>query len=140
MLDFFELKLSEKIGRMLSYAVTVKKYNRYELVEKWLGSETYMQTVLFDISLASQAKTYILNAFEQELAGDLPRKDDESPAYADDVFWFGYLMAYWYFSDGTAGKEILQEINVRKVLDEYQPLHTLSVKAAIAKIKEDDSR
>lgn len=136
--DFIELKLIEKIGNVLSYAVSIKKYNRYELIEKWLGSETYLLTVEFDVSLCSQAKTHILRTFERECGNNLPTIDENSPLYADDVYWFGYVMAYWFFTDGTTGNEILQKYNVRKVLDEFDVLHTLSVKASIEKIKEDD--
>lgn len=137
-MEFSELMLSEKIGKMLAYAVSVKKYDRYELIQKWLASNTYDETINFYAYLCSQAKTYILAAFEREFENDLPSIDDDSPLYEDDLYWFGYIMAYWFFCDGTSGKEILEKINVCKVLDEYDILHTISVKHAIDKIKEDD--
>lgn len=39
-MDFSELMLAEKIGKVLALAVSQKKYNRYELIKKWLASET----------------------------------------------------------------------------------------------------
>lgn len=137
-MDFIELKLIEKIGNVLSCAVCERKYNRYELVKMWLGSETYRLTVEFDVSICSQAKSYILRTFEQELQDRLPLKDNDSPLYKDDVYWFGYITAYWFFLDGTTGREILEKYNVEKILDEFDVLHTVSVKTAISKIKEDD--
>lgn len=138
-MDFDELKLTEKIGKILAYAVSEKKYNRYELIKKWLASDTYEETVNFTVYLCSQAKTYILAAFEKECGNDLPSIDEDSPLYEDDLFWFGYVMAYWFFLDGTTGRDILEKIDVCKVLDEYDILHTISVKHAIDKIKEDDA-
>jgi len=137
-MDFIKLKLIEKIGNVLSLAVSDCKYNRYELIEKWLASETYQLTVEFDVSICSQAKTFILHTFECEYDGNLPSLDENSPLYKDDVYWFGYITAYWFFIDGTKGKDILEKYNVNKILDEYDVLHSLSVKSAISKIKEDD--
>ena len=85
-MDFIELKLIEKIGNVLSCAVCERKYNRYELVKMWLGSETYRLTVEFDVSICSQAKSYILRTFEQEVQDRLPLKDNDSPLYKDDVY------------------------------------------------------
>lgn len=138
-MEFIELTLIEKIGKILAYAVSERKYDRYALVEKWLDSDTYDETINFSVHLCSQSKKYILTAFEEEIKNDLPVLDDDSPLYEDDLYWFGYVAAYWFFLDGTTGKDILKSINVRKMLDDYEMLHTLSVKHAIDKIKEDDA-
>ncbi len=137
-MEFINLKLIEKIGNVLASAVSERKYNRYELIKMWLNSETYQLTVEFDVSICSQAKSYILRTFEQEYNGALPSIDKESPLYKDDVYWLGYITAYWFFIDGTTGKEILKKYDVEKILDEFDVLHSLSVKTAISKIKEDD--
>ena len=138
-MEFIELMLIEKIGKILSYAVSQKKYDRYELIEKWLASETYDETVNFSVHLCSQSKKYILAVFENEIKTNLPNIDDNSPLYEDDLYWFGYIAAYWFFMDETTGKDLLKHINVHKMLDEYEILHTLSPKHAIDKIKEDDT-
>lgn len=138
-MELINLALIEKIGKLLAYAVSEKKYNRYELIQKWLASDTYEEVINFSIHLCSQSKTYILTAFEQEIKNDLPHIDDDSPLYENDLYWFGYTAAYWFFTDGTTGKDLLAKIDVKKMLDEYETLHTLSIKHAIAKIREDDS-
>jgi len=137
-MELINLVLIEKIGKLLAYAVSEKKYNRYELIQKWLASDTYEEVLNFSVHLCSQSKTYILAAFEKEIKDDLPHIDDDSPLYEDDLYWFGYTAAYWFFTDGTTGKDLLKKINVNKMLDEYEILHTLSIKHAIDKIREDD--
>ena len=54
---FSELKLAEKIGKVLYITATENEYNRYELIHKWLASVTYDETVNFYVHLCSQAKT-----------------------------------------------------------------------------------
>lgn len=76
--------------------------------------------------------------FEKEYENNLPEIDNDSPLYMDDMYWLGYLLTYWSFFDGTSGKDILKKYNVCKILDEYDVLHTLSVKTALKKIQEDD--
>ena len=137
-MEFFELKLIEKIGKVFACAMQEKRYNRYQFVQKWCSSETCQAIFEFDETLCSQAKSYILRTFENEYESDLPEIDDTSPFYEDDMYWLGYLLTYWHFSDGITGKEILEKYDVSKALDEYVVLHTLSIKAAMDKIREDD--
>ena len=111
-MEFFELKLIEKIGQVFSIAMHDRKYNRYQFIKKWCFSNTCQAVFDFDETLCSQAKSYI--------------------------YWFGYLITYWHFLYGISGKEIMQKYDVCKILDEFDPLHTLSIKAAIDKIREDD--
>lgn len=80
-----ELKLAEKIGKVLYIAVTENKYNRYDLIHKWLTSDTYDKTVNFYVHLCSQTKTYIFAAFEREFENDLPSIDEGSPLYLDFI-------------------------------------------------------
>ncbi len=137
-MDFFNLMLAEKIGKVLAMAVSERKYNRYDLIKKWLLSKTYADTIDFAVHLCSQAKGYILTIFEEEYSDNLPSIDEDSPYYEDDLYWFGYTMAYWYFLDRTTGQEIVDKIDINNVLDNYEILHTLDVKHAIDKIKEVD--
>lgn len=76
--------------------------------------------------------------FEKECGNELPDIDADSPLYEEDMYWFGYILTYWHFLEGISGKEVLETYDVCKVLDEFDVLHTLSVKAAIEKIREDD--
>ena len=134
----FELKLIEKIGQVFSIAMHDRKYNRYQFIKKWCFSNTCQAVFDFDETLCSQAKSYILRTFEKEYQDNLPAKDADSPLYEDYAYWFGYLITYWHFLYGISGKEIMQKYDVCKILDEFDPLHTLSIKAAIDKIREDD--
>lgn len=137
-MEFFELKLIEKIGNVFAYAMHEKRYNRYQFIKKWCVSETCEAVFEFDETLCSQAKSYILRTFEKEYESDLPETDGDSPLYEDDMYWFGYLLTYWHFLEGISGKQVLEEYDVCKILDEFEVLHTLSIKAAIDKIREDD--
>jgi len=137
-MDFFNLMLSEKLGKVLAKAVSEKKYNRYELIEKWLLSKTYADTVDLAVHLCSQARGYILSEFEREYSDNLPSIDENSIYYANDLYWFGYITSYWFFLDGTTGKEIVTKYNICNILDSYDILHTIGVKHAIDKIREDD--
>lgn len=137
-MDFFELKLIEKIGNVFVDAMQDRKYNRYQFLKKWCLSDTCEAVAAFDETLCSQAKSYILRTFETEYRDNLPETDEDSPLYAEDMYWFGYLVTYWYFFDGTTGRDILRKYNVDKILNEYDVLHTLSIKTAIKKIQEDD--
>lgn len=51
----------------------------------------------------------------------------------DAAFWFGYLITYWCYMYHITGSEILQKYDVKKIADDYELLHTLSVKIAIEK-------
>lgn len=39
-MDFFELKLIEKIGTVFEIAMRDRKYNRYQFIKKWCASDT----------------------------------------------------------------------------------------------------
>lgn len=138
MIDFFELKLSEKIGKMFAIAVTERKYNPYEFTVKWCISESCERIFDFDETLASQGRYYILGTFEDEIKNDLPDKCEKADLYADNMYWFGYIITYWHFLEGISGKDIVINYDVCKILDEFDVLHTVSVKRAIEMIKEDD--
>lgn len=137
-MNYVESALIEKIAEIFEYAMDVKCYEPYIFAQKWLASETYAKTIDFDTALCSQAKTYILGAFEEEYKDDLPPVNQNSPLYKDDMFWFGYTMAYWHMLENISGNEILAAYDIDKIINEYDVLHTVSVKTAIDLIKEDD--
>lgn len=115
-----------------------KKYNRYQFARKWCESNICKAVADFDETLCSQAKSYILRMFEAECNGNLPDIDNDSYWYQEDMYWLGYLITYWSFFDGTSGLDIARKYDICKILDEYDALHTLSLKSAIDKIQEDD--
>lgn len=115
-----------------------RQYNRYQFIPKWCSSETFQSILDFDETLCSQAKSYILRMFEKEYEDNLPDIDSDSPVYDDDMYWIGYLLTYWCFEENVSGKDIIEQYDVCKILDEFDVLHTLSIKSAIIKIREDD--
>jgi hypothetical protein len=137
-MNFIELKLIEKIGNVFSIAMAERKYNRYQFVKMWCLSDTFQSILDFEEWLCSQSKYYIMQVFDEEFAGKLPEIDEDSPLYAEDAYWLGYVLTYWFFLDGTNGKEIVKSYDLDRVLDSYDVLHTVSVKTAIDMIKEDD--
>ena len=137
-MDFCELKLSEKIGDVFSIAMRDRKYNRYQFLNKWCNSETCEAVFDFDETLVSQARSYILRVFEKEFEDNLPELDEDSSIYEDDLYWIGYLITYWHFYEGISGKEIWGKYDICRSLDSFDVLHSMSIKTAIEKIKEDD--
>ena len=47
-MEFFELKLIEKIGQVFSIAMHDRKYNRYQFIKKWCFSNTCHAVFDFD--------------------------------------------------------------------------------------------
>jgi hypothetical protein len=137
-MDFIELKLIEKIGNVFSIAMAERKYNRYQFAKMWCLSDTFQSILDFEEWLCSQSKYYIMQVFDEEFAGKLPEVDEGSPLYAEDTYWLGYVLTYWFFLDGTNGKEIIKNYDLDHVLDSYDVLHTVGVKTAIDMIREDD--
>ena len=138
-MDLFKLAIARKIGKIFALAATNRKYNCSEFVHKWLASETYQSVIDFETYICSQSRDYILSVFEEENKEHLPTIDENSKYLEDAMWWLGYIVTYWFFLDGTTGPDILRDINIDKVLSEYDVLHTLDVRLAIEKIKEDDA-
>ncbi len=138
-IGYVELALIEKVAEIFEYAVENRGYEPYSFAEKWLTSDVCQKTLEFDVALCSQSKTYILLAFEDEYREDLPTVNKQSIFFKEEMYWFGYVTAYWIVTEGITGKEISANYNIRKIINEYDVLHTVSVKTAIDLIKEDDA-
>jgi hypothetical protein len=132
---FVELKLCEKTGKILIEAKKLYKCNDFNLVIAWLNSNIFLEIISGNEVYCSQAKTYVARCFiEETIIGDSAEKVE----IADDVlFWFGYLVCYWCFSKDIVPKVIAQIYDIRKILDAYDVLHSLCIRAAIEKIMEE---
>jgi hypothetical protein len=53
------------------------------------------------------------------------------------LYWFGYLISYWCFSEDISPCFILHAYDLKSILDAYETLHSLSVGTAIEKIMEE---
>lgn len=142
-LGFFDLKLSEKIGRMFEYALTSANYNVFDFTEKWLSSGTYENILLWDVSLVSQAATYILSKFEEELKHRdlfIERNDCEQKLPPQLAYWIGYTLTYWCIRDSITGSKILRNYDMETIINNSEVYHSLGVSSAISLIQEDAVR
>lgn len=137
-IDFFDLKLCEKIGAMFEYAVFHEGYDAYAFTKAWLGSDTFSGILEWDVALVSQARTYILGKFLDELTEGgivLERKPcEEAP---ECIYWLGYVFTYWGILEEMQGAEMMQSYQIDRIIDNAFAYHTLSVKTAICMIKEE---
>ena len=140
--DFIEHALIEKAADVLAYGARERKCNIYQLAAAWLASETYDSLINFDVRLCSQSAYYIFNKFENELKTyDVSIiVDENSPEYEDDIFWFGYLVAYWHMLENITGQEIFEKYDIVDIIHAYDPYHMLSILQAIERIKEESKR
>ena len=137
-LDFFDLKLAEKIGNLFEYAVFHEGYSIYYFTLYWLASNTFQLLLDWDISLVSQAHTYIFGKFEEEMkkTGIIIEKE-ECIEYQECVNWVGYVTMYWCIWEGISGKDIINRYDITHIVNNSEVYHSLGVKTAISMIKED---
>lgn len=131
-MPFVELKLCEKVGKILIEAKKLYKGNDLMLVVAWMNSNVFSEIIAGNEIYCSQAKTYVARCFmeKNKIAGD-----SEKIELDDDVlYWFGYLVTYWCFSQGIVPSDISRHYDIESILNAYEMLHTLSVKTAIEKI------
>lgn len=134
-MPFVELKLCEKVGKILIEAKKIYRGNDFILIAAWLSSNVFSEMISGNEVYCSQAKTYVARCFMEEIAFC---DDTENVEIDDDVlYWFGYIVSYWCFSEEIEPCCIAQNYDLKSILDAYEMLHSLSVKTAIEKIKEE---
>ena len=138
-LGFFDLKLSEKIGKMFEYASMEKHYEIQDFTDKWLLSDTYKAVLFWDVSLVSQCATYILDCFEKEMKekGTSIKETTEEWLPLSCVNWIGYIFTYWCIRDGLTGECIRNDYQIKIIIRNAEIYHSMSVSTAISMIKED---
>ena len=134
---FVELKLCEKVGKVLEECNKIYHKNSLKLLLAWLESETFAAIVDGDVALCSQAKTYVIRAFMDETKEELAVASTDKILSNEAMFWFGYLSMYWCLEYKENGKSILADYDIESIIYSYEVLHSLSVKMAIEKIRED---
>lgn len=135
-MHFVELKLCEKIGSVLEECNRLVD-DSLLLLRTWLASETYDRILDGDVSLFSQAKSYIIRTFMEEGKKQFEAGKSDRMFSDDALFWIGYLITYWCLEYQESAKNIMNNYDLENMLYSYETLHTISVKAAIDKIKED---
>ena len=135
-MHFVELKLCEKVGNVLEECNSVYQ-DSLQLLLIWLDSETFERIIDGDVALCSQAKSYIVRVFINENKSRLELIRSKKVMSKETMFWMGYLITYWCIEYQENPRNILKEYDIESMIYSYEVLHSLSVKSAIEKIKED---
>ncbi|MCM1127363.1 MAG: hypothetical protein NC429_12945 [Lachnospiraceae bacterium] len=135
-MPFVELKLCEKIGKILIEAKKLYHGETLTLLTAWLRSYVFSEMILGNEVFCSQAKTYVARCFVEEKFGILSQT--EAAEIDNDVlYWFGYLVSYWCFAYQLEPGNIAENYDIEKIVNAYEALHSVSVKTAIRIITEE---
>lgn len=134
-MQFVELKLCEKVGKILIEAKKLHKGSDYALVLAWLDSEVFAEIIKGNEVYCSQARTYVARCFINE--ADIADDGEDIQIDDDVLFWFGYLVTYWCFEKDSLPDSIARQYDIASILNGYEMLHSISVKMAMDKIMED---
>lgn len=136
-MHFVELKLCEKVGSVLEECNSIYNQDSLQLLLIWLESEIFERIIDGDVALCSQAKSYIARTFMNENKGRLNDVQANKVMSNEILFWFGYLITYWCLEYQETARNIIKKYDIESIVYSYEVLHSLSVKFAIEKIKED---
>lgn len=134
---FIELKICEKVGNVLEECNRICNRDSIQVLLIWLNSEIFERIVDGDVALCSQAKSYIARLFVSENKEHLESIQSNMIISNDVLYWAGYLVTYWCLEYQETAKDVLKNYDIENVIYSYDVLHSLSIKAAIEKIKED---
>lgn len=135
-MPFVELKLCEKIGKILIEAKKLYQGEALLLLTAWLKSAVFSEMIAGNEVYCSQAKTYVARCFVKEEFDMFPQS--EEVGIDDDVlYWFGYLVSYWCFAYQVEPEHIAENYDIEKIVNAYEALHSVSIKTAIKKIVEE---
>ena len=131
-LDLTQKLLCNKIGK--TFELGALKLHCYELTfcRAWLNSVLLNDILKLEETLICQSNNYLLNSFIQE--NNIPSHSDYKPD-ENVMYWIGYLFTYWMFMDEINGEVILKHYDLKSILEQYDVLHTQSIKVAIKTIK-----
>lgn len=135
-MPFVELKLCEKVGKILIEANKLYQGEALRLLTAWLESVIFSEIIAGNEVYCSQARTYVARCFVKEKF-DMPSQTEGVGIDDDVLYWFGYLVSYWCFAFQVEPKHIAENFNIEKIVNAYEALHSISVKAAIEKITEE---
>lgn len=135
-MHFVELKICEKVGKILIEASREHKGNDYELAKAWMYSDVFAEMIQGNEEYVSQARTFVSRKFLNE--AELTTKDNAGESYIEEnaLYWFGYLITYWCLDEEIMPTEIVKRYSVDSILNKYDALHTVSIRMAIDKIQE----
>ena len=137
-MDFFDLKLSEKIGNMFEYAILHEGFDIYTFTEAWLCSQTFFNIQDWDVALVSQTATYIFAKFMEETKKQsIIIEKKECAEFPECINWIGYITTYWCIKERITGADIIRNYNISKIIDSAFVYHTVGVCTAIDMMKGD---
>ena len=131
-LELYELTTCKKLEDAFGMIAEKKKWDTVDFCNKCLSSSTLDQIASYD-AIIGQSKTYIYNNLVNELQNITEPSD--TPIHKPSLEWFGFLILYWIFSAGIDPKDILK-YDISSIINEYDILHTYSMKNAIKDIQE----
>ena len=76
---------------------------------------------------------YILEELNEEVGG---LKKAGTVYHNEIMYWSGYTYRYWHYYTGENSKEIYKIVDAETMATGYLGLHTLDVKMAIDRLKE----
>lgn len=137
-MDFFNLKLSEKVGNIFEYAVTKQGVDFYTFTNYWVESDTFLALLEWDVTLVSQAPTYIYAKFldEMQAAGKI-LKHSFCEEFPECIHWVGYVLTYWCLRDDITWKELQTKCDISHIIENCFVYHTIGVNTAIDMIQEE---
>lgn len=123
--------LCRKVGKLFEYAAQ-QHCHEITFCKQFLTSKTCKRLLAMDETLVSQSYLYLWHDIEKEF----PVSHNNETAFPDAMYWAGYLFMYWCFLEKISGKELINEYDIRWILENYEIFHTLSTRTAIREIKE----
>ena len=131
-LDLTQKLLCNKVGKMFELAASELHCYEVSFCKEWLCSDINKQIIALEETLIYQSKNYLFNSFKRVL--DVPTHGGHKMD-TNSMYWMGYLLTYWMFMDNIDGNYITKNYDLRSIFEQYDVLHTMSIKAAIKTIK-----
>ena len=131
-----KLSTCRKMGGVME-ALATDRYGLVDTLDIYLHGKTAQRVYEEDLYLIGQGLLYIKHDIEDELTEQglkkiAPDKQADDP---DIAYWAGYLYTYWMLAKSDE-YGVIKDAPIRKILEQYDILHTQSCTVAIDMIKE----
>lgn len=140
-LDFFDLKLAEKVGNIFEYAIIKQGIDFYTFTKHWVESDTFLALLEWDVAMVSQAPTYIYAKFIEEMQKNKQLlKNEPCEEFPECINWVGYFLTYWCLRDNITWNELQKKCNLSIIIKNCFIYHTVGIKTAINMVQEDSKQ
>ena len=121
-----------------TFEVAAKKYDLISFTNHFLQSELYDPFLFENPGVFSQEPTYILHIFESDYKEEEKRikrktnetNNQENQENQEKAYFTGYICAYMILDCLIDGKTLQKNIDVSKIIEGYDILHTQSLEYA----------